>query len=158
MRIKIACVGSLKEKYLILAEKEYKKRISKYAKIEILEVDEVLPKGSGQHAKLKAIDAQSEKLLALAKDSDYIIALSISGKQMTSEEFSGHLKQCKLNGISSFCFIIGGSDGFNDKAAKKSDLILSFSQFTMPHQLFRIVLLEQIYRSMKIEHGETYHK
>ena len=142
----------------MLAEEEYKKRISKYAKIEIVEVDEVLPRGKDQCTKLRAIDTQSENLLAQAKDSDYIIALNRLGKQMTSEEFSEHLRQCKLNGISSFCFIIGGSDGFNDEVTKTSDLSLSFSQFTMPHQLFRIVLLEQIYRSMKIENGETYHK
>lgn len=155
MRIKIVCAGSLKEKYLVLAEKEYEKRISKYAKIEIAEVDEVLPKGSDHR---RAIDAQSEKLLASAQDSSYIIALDKSGEQMTSEEFSDHLKQCKLNGISSFCFIIGGSDGFNKEVIKRSNLTLSFSQFTMPHQLFRIVLLEQIYRSIKIELGEIYHK
>ncbi len=153
MHIKIVCVGGLKENYFKMAQAEYLKRISGYAKVEVVEVGE---------SKFRETDRgraqESEQLIAKAKGCDYVIALKKEGKAMTSEEFSKHILRCKLDGKSSFCYIIGGSNGFTESVDKCSDLVLSFSAMTMPHQLFRIVLLEQIYRCFKIENNETYHK
>ena len=140
--IKLITVGSIKEKYLKDAIDEYTKRISKYTKIEIIEV-----KDEGLVEPQKSINLEEEKILKHISDKDYIITLEIEGKQLSSEELAEKLDRIQLES-STITFIIGGSYG----------LSLSFSKMTFPHQLFRVLLLEQIYRSYKINNNESYHK
>ena len=150
--IKIICVGKIKEKYLNDAIEEYKKRLSKYTKLEIIEV---LDEGilDIEKAKLK----EQEKIEKYINSKDYIITLEIEGKNLTSEELAK-----KINDIlvinSNITFVIGGSYGLSDNIKRRSNYHLSFSKLTFPHQLFRVLLLEQIYRSFKINNNETYHK
>ncbi len=150
--IKIITVGSIKEKYLKDAIEEYTKRISKYTNIEIVEV-----KDEGLVEPRKAISLEEEKLLKHINDKDYIITLEIEGKQFTSEEFAYKLDRIQLES-SNITFIIGGSYGLSENIKNKSKLHLSFSKMTFPHQLFRVLLLEQIYRAFKINNNESYHK
>ena len=143
--IKIICVGKIKEKFYVDALNEYKKRLSKYTKIEIIE--------------LQDSDILKEKDLILKNINfkDYNIALAIEGKEYNSVELSSHID--KIQSINSnITFIIGGSDGLDTEIKNKVNELISFSKLTFPHQLFRIILLEQIYRSFKINNNETYHK
>ena len=150
--IKIITVGSIKEQYLKDAIEEYKKRISKYTNIEILEV-----KDEGLVEPKKAMTLEEEKILKHINDKDYIITLEIEGKSLSSEEFAEKLDKITLES-SSITFIIGGSYGLSDNIKSKAKLHLSFSKMTFPHQLFRVLLLEQIYRAFKINNNENYHK
>jgi len=150
--IKIITVGSIKEKYLKDAIDEYKKRLSKYTNLEIVEV-----KDEGLVEPAKAISLEEEKILKHISDKDYIITLEIEGKQFSSEEFAYRLDRIQLE-TSNIVFIIGGSYGLSDNIKNKSKLHLSFSKMTFPHQLFRVFLLEQIYRAFKINNNESYHK
>ena len=150
--IKIITVGSIKEQYLKDAIKEYKKRISKYTNIEIIEV-----KDEGLVEKNKALQLEEEKIEKHLNQKDYIITLEIEGKQYTSEEFAEKLNKIQIEN-SNITFIIGGSYGLSDKIKEKANLKLSFSKLTFPHQLFRVILLEQIYRAFKIINNESYHK
>lgn len=143
--IKIICPGKIKEKYLRDAIDDYTKRISKYHKIEIIELEDSSPSEEGSRM-LKYIDSK-----------DYIITLEIMGNNITSEEFAEKLDKTFITN-SKICFIIGGSHGLSDEIKKRSNYKLSFSSFTFPHQLFRVILLEQIYRAFKILNNETYHK
>ncbi len=143
--IKIICPGKIKEKYLREAINDYIKRISKYHKISIIEVND------------SNINEEAIRILKFVDKRDYVITLEIDGNYIDSVEFA-----CKLDKIfitnSSICFIIGGSDGLSPDVKKRSDYALSFSPMTFPHQLFRVILLEQIYRAFKINNNETYHK
>ena len=150
--IKIITVGQLKEKYLKEAVEEYKKRISKYTNIEIIEI-----KDEGLVEEKKAIELEGEKINKYLTNKDYIITLEIEGKQMSSEEFSSKLERIQIEN-SNIIFIIGGSYGSSKEIKDKANLKLSFSKMTFPHQLFRVILLEQIYRSYKIMNNERYHK
>ena len=150
--IKIITVGHIKEKYLSDAIEEYKKRISKYSKIEIQEI-----KDEGILEKEKALSIEGEKILKNIQDKDYVITLEIDGKELSSEEFSKKIETIQIEN-SSITFIIGGSFGLSDKVKERSNLKISFSKLTFPHQLFRVILLEQIYRSFKIINNESYHK
>lgn len=150
--IKLITVGSIKEKYLKDAIDEYKKRISKYTKIEIIEV-----KDEGLVEPQKSISLEEEKILKHISDKDYIITLEIEGKQLSSEELAEKLDRIQLES-STITFIIGGSYGLSQNIKDKAKLHLSFSKMTFPHQLFRVLLLEQIYRSYKINNNESYHK
>ena len=150
--IKIITVGSIKEKYLKDAIEEYTKRLSKYTNIEIVEV-----KDEGLVEPTKAISLEEEKILKHINDKDYIITLEIEGKEFTSEEFAEKLDKIQLES-STITFIIGGSYGLSQNIKDKSRLHLSFSKMTFPHQLFRVLLLEQIYRAFKINNNESYHK
>jgi len=153
--VKILCIGKLREKYLKEAQAEYSKRLSAFCRLSIEEKKEApLPKNASVSELHKAIEQESESLLRAS--SGYKIALSPEGKQMTSESFAKMIKQHSQRGDISF--FIGGSNGLSDKMKAKSDLVLSFSDMTMPHQLFRIVLLEQVYRGFMISSGRTYHK
>lgn len=148
--IKIICVGKVKEKFYVDAISEYLKRLSKYTKIEIIQVmDESIIS--------KALKVESERIFKNIKDNDYVITLEIDGNELTSSELS-----LKLNNIlmknSNIVFVIGGSYGLDDSVKKRSDYKLSFSRLTFPHQLFRVILLEQIYRSFKIINNESYHR
>lgn len=150
--IKIITVGSIKEKYLKDAIDEYTKRLSKYTNIEIIEV-----KDEGLVEPAKAMSLEEEKILKHINDKDYLITLEIEGKEFTSEEFAEKLDKIQLES-SNITFIIGGSYGLSQNIKDKSRLHLSFSKMTFPHQLFRVLLLEQIYRAFKINNNESYHK
>ena len=150
--IKIITVGQIKEKYLQDAIKEYKKRLSKYTNIEVIEV-----KDEGLVEEVKAIKLEAEKIKKHINDRDYIVTLEIEGKQMTSVEFAIKIDNILIEN-SNVDFIIGGSYGLSDDIKNMSRLHLSFSKMTFPHQLFRVLLLEQIYRAYKINNNESYHK
>lgn len=143
--IKIICVGKIKEQYLKDAILEYKKRISKYHKLEIIE----LPDNS--------IEEEGNAILKVINDKDYVITLEIEGQMIDSIEFSNRIEKIFIE-HSNITFIIGGSDGLSDEIKAISNFKLSFSKMTFPHQLFRVILLEQIYRAFKIMKNETYHK
>ena len=150
--IKIITVGSIKEKYLKDAIDEYTKRISKYTNIEIIEV-----KDEGLVEPTKSIQLEEEKILKHINDRDYIITLEIEGKELSSTELAEKLDKIQLE-ASTITFIIGGSYGLSQNIKDKARLHLSFSKMTFPHQLFRVLLLEQIYRAFKINNNESYHK
>ncbi len=150
--IKLITVGTIKEKYLKDAIDEYTKRIKKYTNIELIEV-----KDEGLVEESKAIFLEAEKIKKHLSPRDYIITMEIEGKQLTSEEFSEKLNQIQIEN-SNIVFIIGGSYGLSDEIKQMSKLHLSFSKMTFPHQLFRVLLLEQIYRCYKILNNESYHK
>ena len=159
MKIKIICVGKLKEKYLKDGILECTKRISRFSDVEITELsDEKIPENYSESEKQKVLEKEGEKILkALGKD-DYLVSLCVEGKQISSEELSKKISDITLSGKSTISFIIGGSLGIDDKIKKLSDFRLSFSKMTFPHQLMRLVLLEQIYRAFKINANEEYHK
>ena len=150
--IKIICVGKLKEKYLRDASLEYLKRIQKYTKLEIIELED-----EGINDKSVALRREKEKILKNISPKDYIVTLEIEGKEFTSLEFAKKIESLQIN-YPNICFVIGGSYGLDDEIKNLSQLKLSFSSMTFPHQLFRIMLLEQIYRAYKINSGESYHK
>lgn len=150
--IKIICIGKIKEKYTSDAINDYLKRLSKYTKIEIIE----LPNYNSDNIS-EILIHEKELILKNIKDKDYIITLEIEGKQLDSISFSNKLNEI-FNHNSNIIFIIGGSYGIHQDIKNISNYHLSFSKMTFPHQLFRILLLEQIYRSFKIQNNETYHK
>lgn len=147
--IKIICVGKIKEKYFLSAIEEYQKRLSKYTKLEIIE----LPDYNYDTVKTKI--EEGKNILSKISEKDYVVTLEINGKQFNSLDLSSFID----NNISrNLTFVIGGSNGLSDDVLKRSNYSLSFSKLTFPHQLFRILLLEQIYRSFKILNNESYHK
>ena len=149
--IRIICVGKIKENYLVDAIKEYEKRISKYTKLEIIEVkDEAFDES-------KTLLKEKENIMKYVSDKDYIITMEIDGNQLSSKEFASKLDSIQSNN-SNITFIIGGSYGLHPDIKNISNYKLSFSKMTFPHQLFRVILLEQIYRAFKINNNETYHK
>ena len=150
--IKIITVGSIKEKYLKDAIEEYLKRLKKYTNIEIIEV-----KDEGLVEEKKSIQLEGEKISKYLSPKDYIITLEIEGKQVSSEELAEKLNLIQIEN-SNITFIIGGSYGLSDEIKQKAKMHLSFSKMTFPHQLFRVLLLEQIYRAFKILNNESYHK
>ena len=150
--IKIICLGNIKESYLTDAIKEYKKRLSKYCELNIIELDDV-----GIDDSKVALKKEEEKIFKVLNPKDYIITLEIEGKELTSLEFSKKIEETLIYN-SNITFIIGGSFGLSDEIKKLSNFKLSFSKMTFPHQLFRVILLEQLYRAFKIMNNETYHK
>ena len=150
--IKIIEVGKIKEQYLKEAIEEYKKRLSKYTKVEIIEVA-----SNNLDLKDKNLMIEAKKIEPLLTAKDYIIVLDINGKQMTSKEMASMIDTV-FQKYSNITFVIGGSEGLSDEIKKKANMSFSFSKLTFPHQLFRVMLLEQIYRSYKIMNNETYHK
>ncbi|HHX70667.1 MAG: 23S rRNA (pseudouridine(1915)-N(3))-methyltransferase RlmH [Miniphocaeibacter sp.] len=158
MNIKIIAVGNIKEKYLKNGISEYLKRIQKYAKIQIIEIPEVKVNENSQKIIEKALQEEGEKIKNKIKDKDFVITLEIEGKNLTSTEFSKKIDLEKSKGYNSFTFIIGSSHGLSSEIKSLSNMKLSFSKMTFPHQLMRLILLEQIYRSFKIANNEPYHK
>ena len=150
--IKLIVVGQLKESYLKDSVEEYKKRIKKYTNLEIIEL-----KDEGLVEEAKAIRLESEKITKYISSKDYLITLEIEGKQYTSVEFATKIDKILIEN-SNITFVIGGSYGLSSEIKQKANLHLSFSKMTFPHQLFRILLLEQIYRAYKINNNESYHK
>lgn len=159
MKISIITVGKIKEKYLKDAIAEYSKRLSKYCKLEIIEVaDEKTPDHASEVVEDQIRSKEAERILKHVKDDAFVITLEINGKQLTSEELAGKINTLGIQGHSHIIFIIGGSIGLGTEVLKKSNFALSFSKMTFPHQLMRVILLEQIYRSYRIINGEPYHK
>lgn len=159
MKITIITVGKIKEKYLTEAIKEYSKRLSKYCKLEIIEVaDEKTDENASETMNKITKDKEGERILKYVKDDSYVITLEILGKMLTSPELAEKINNICINGLSHIVFIIGGSLGLSENVSKRSDYKLSFSKMTFPHQLMRVILLEQIYRAFRINNNEPYHK
>ena len=158
-RVTVLCVGKLKEKFYADAAAEYIKRLSRYCKLEIIEVaDEKTPDNASENAEEMIRQKEAERLLKYIREDAYLITLEIGGKQLTSEEFSEKIEKLGIQGTSHIIFVIGGSIGIGKAVLEKSDYALSFSKMTFPHQLMRVILLEQIYRGYRIMSGEPYHK
>lgn len=159
MKIKIVSVGKLKEKYLIQGIAEYTKRLGKYAKIELIEVpDEKAPENLSAEEMRQVKAKEGERILAKVKENEYVFALAIQGENPSSEKFAEQLNQLGIQGKSQITFIIGGSLGLADAVLERSDAQISFGKMTYPHQLMRLILVEQIYRAFRINKGEPYHK
>ena len=159
MKIKIVCVGKLKEKYLADGISEYCKRISRFAKVEITELaDEKIPDNPSDAICQKILNTEGEKILSKLGKDEYIIALCVEGKLMSSEELAEKIASVTLMGNNTVTFVIGGSLGLSDSVKQRADYKLSFSKMTFPHQLMRLILTEQIYRAFKINANEQYHK
>lgn len=159
MKITVITVGKIKEKYLKDAIAEYSKRLSKYCKLEIIEVaDEKTPDNASEVVEDAIRSKEAERILKYVKDDAFVITLEINGKQLSSEELAGKIDKLGVQGTSHIIFIIGGSIGLGQEVLQKSNYALSFSKMTFPHQLMRVILLEQIYRSYRIINGEPYHK
>ena len=159
MKITIITVGKIKEKYLRDAIAEYAKRLSRYCKLEIVEVaDEKTPDQASETVEEQIRDKEGERILKYIRDDMYVITLEIGGKMLSSEELADKINMLGIRGQSSVAFVIGGSIGLGREVLKRSDYALSFSKMTFPHQLMRVILLEQVYRSYRIINGEPYHK
>mgnify|MGYP002510037747 FL=1 len=159
MKITLVVVGKIKEKFFVEAIQEYEKRLSRYCKLEILQVvDEKTPDKASEAQECQIKELEGQRIWAQIKDGAYVIALAIKGQMASSEELAEKLQQLGLCGKSHVVFIIGGSLGLSETVLKRADEQLSFSCMTFPHQLMRVILLEQIYRSFRIMAGEPYHK
>ena len=159
MKITLITVGKIKEKYLKDAIAEYSKRLSKYCKLTIVEVaDEKTPDQASETVEEAIRTKEGERILKVIKDDMYVITLEIGGEQLTSENFARKINELGIRGTSHIQFVIGGSIGLGKEVLARSDYALSFSKMTFPHQLMRVILLEQIYRSYRIISGEPYHK
>lgn len=159
MRITLITVGKIKEKYLRDAIAEYSKRLSRYCKLEIVEVvDEKTPDQASEAAEENIRNKEGERILKHIRDDMYVITLEIGGKMLSSEEFADKINSLGVQGKSSIAFVIGGSIGLGKEVLRRSDYALSFSKMTFPHQLMRVILLEQVYRGYRIINGEPYHK
>ncbi|GIW48600.1 MAG: ribosomal RNA large subunit methyltransferase H [Caloramator sp.] len=159
MNITIVSVGKLKEKYLKEGINEYLKRLSKYAKVDIIEVpDEKAPENLSNKEEEMVKEKEGQGILKYIKDNMYVVVLDIKGKQLSSEELADFLSQRAILGESNIAFVIGGSLGLSQTVLNRANYKLSFSKMTFPHQLMRLILLEQIYRGFRIINGEPYHK
>ena len=159
MKITVITVGKIKEKYLRDAIAEYTKRLSRYCKLEIIEVaDEKTPDQAGETVEEQIRDKEGERILKYIRDDMYVITLEIDGKMLSSEELADKINMLGIQGQSIVAFVIGGSIGLGREVLKRSNYALSFSKMTFPHQLMRVILLEQMYRSYRIINGEPYHK
>lgn len=159
MHIEIVAVGKLKEKYLVDGITEYSKRITPYAKLKIVEVaEEKAPERLSAAEEEQVKEREGQRILDHIKSDAYVIAMAIQGKLWTSEELAAHIGQLGTYGRSRLIFVIGGSLGLSDALLRRADLQLSFGRITLPHQLLRLVLAEQVYRAFKILRGEPYHR
>ena len=159
MKITIFCVGKLKERYWQDAIAEYSKRLSRYDKLEIIEVsDEKAPETMSAAQEAAVMEKEGQRILKYIRDDMYVVALAIQGKTYTSEGLAQMLEKKALNGVSHIAFVIGGSLGLSPEVLNRAEEKISFSAMTFPHQLMRVILLEQIYRAEKINHHEPYHK
>ena len=159
MKIKIVTVGKLKEKYLKDGIAEYSKRLSRFANLEMIELaDEKTPDRASDAENQKILELEGTRILSKIGERDFVIVLAIEGKTLSSEEFSKQLEQAPINGFSTLTFVIGGSLGLSPQVKKRANLSISFGRLTLPHQLMRLVLVEQIYRAFTIQQGSPYHK
>lgn len=159
MRITVICVGKIKEKFYTQAVDEYSKRLSRYCKLDIVELaDEKTPDNASDIVNEQIKRKEGERILSSIKDDAYVCALAIEGKMLDSVELSEKIEMLGINGVSNITFIIGGSLGLSEQVLKRADYKLSFSRMTFPHQLMRVILLEQVYRAYRIMKNEPYHK
>jgi 23S rRNA (pseudouridine1915-N3)-methyltransferase len=159
MNITLITVGKIKEKYLKDAIDEYAKRLSRYCRLDIIELpDEKTPDNASEKEELQIKDKEGESILKHIKDNAYVIALAIEGKQLCSEGLADLIKDLGVRGDSNIAFVIGGSLGLSKSVLNRANYKLSFSKMTFPHQLMRVILLEQVYRGYRIINGEPYHK
>lgn len=159
MKITLVTVGKLKEKYFTGAVEEYAKRLSRYCKLEIVELaDEKTPDQASEAVNRQIKEKEGARILGVLKPDAYVIALAIQGKMASSEELAEKIERLGVSGISHIQFVIGGSLGLSEQVLSRADEQLSFSRMTFPHQLMRVILLEQIYRSYRIICHEPYHK
>jgi 23S rRNA (pseudouridine1915-N3)-methyltransferase len=159
MKITLICVGKIKEKYLTMAIDEYSKRLSRYCKLEVIEVaDEKTPDQASIAEENQIKKIEGERILKNIKDGAYLITLAIDGNSLSSEELAEKIGQLGVGGSSHLIFVIGGSLGLSNEILEKADYKLSFSRMTFPHQLMRVILLEQIYRAYRINLNQPYHK
>lgn len=159
MKITLICVGKLKEKYLKQGVDEYAKRLGRYCNLEIIELqDEKTPDNASEAVEIMIKNKEGERILKALKEDSYVIALAIEGKMLSSEELAEEIQSLTVSGISHISFIIGGSLGLSEDVLKRANRKLSFSKMTFPHQLMRMILLEQVYRAYRIIHNHPYHK
>ena len=159
MKIKVVTVGKLKEKYLKDGIAEYTKRISRFAKLEMIELaDEKTPDKASELENQKILETEGARILSKVGERDFVVVLAIEGKTFSSEDFSKQLERASINGYSTLTFIIGGSLGLAPVVKNRANLSVSFGRLTLPHQLMRLVLIEQIYRAFTIQQGSPYHK
>lgn len=158
MKISIVCIGKIKEKFYKDAIKEYEKRLSAYSKLNIIEINDEKVKTENDSEIKIAMEKEGKNILSKIKEGQYVVTLEILGKNFSSEELADKMNSLALQGNSDIVFVIGGSYGLSDEVKKRSNLALSFSRMTFPHQLMRVVLVEQIYRAFKIIKKEPYHK
>ena len=158
LNVKIICIGKFKEKYWEAASAEYMKRLGAYCNVSVTELkEEPLPSNPSKADELKVKEKEGAAMLAKVSKSDHVIAMDIKGKELSSEDFAGRIRDIAFT-HSTIVFLIGGSLGLSEEVLGRADLRFSFGKITLPHQLARVVLLEQIYRAFKINAGETYHK
>ncbi|AGU73662.1 23S rRNA (pseudouridine(1915)-N(3))-methyltransferase RlmH [Streptococcus constellatus subsp. pharyngis] len=159
MKIKLVTVGKLKEKYLKDGIAEYAKRLKHFTKFELIELlDEKTPDKASYLENQQILEKEGNRILSKITDKEFVIALAIEGQQFPSEEFSKILSDITIRGISNITFVIGGSLGLSNAVKKRANLLMSFGKLTLPHQLMRLVLVEQIYRAFMIQQGSPYHK
>ena len=159
MKITIICVGKIKESFYRDAIDEFKKRLTKYVNLSFVELeDEKTPDRASEAENLMIKEKEGNRILSKIKDDDFVVALCIDGKKLDSVKFSDFINKKGIEGTKSLCFVIGGSLGLSDQVINRADYMLSFSDMTFPHQLMRVILLEQIYRAYRIMKNEPYHK
>ncbi|MDO4813905.1 MAG: 23S rRNA (pseudouridine(1915)-N(3))-methyltransferase RlmH [Gemella sp.] len=158
MKVSIICVGKVKEKFYRDALKEYEKRLSAYAKVQTIEINDEKIKVENDSEIQIAMEKEGKNILSKIKDGQFVVTLEILGENISSEKLASKINNLGIQGTSDVAFIIGGSYGLSDEVKKRSNYALSFSKMTFPHQLMRVVLLEQIYRAFKIIKKEPYHK
>lgn len=158
MKITIACVGKIKEKYLTAGIEEFSKRLTPFCKLETLAINEErMPDNPSPAEKQQVLERETQRLLAIIPANSYVILLDVIGKQLSSPDLAAKLDELALAGNSHITFVIGGAFGYTDALPKRADLVLSFSKMTFTHQMIRLLLIEQIYRAFKISRGEKYH-
>lgn len=159
MKITIIAVGKIKEKYYRDALSEYGKRLSRYCKLEMIQVeDEKTPDKASEAEEVRIREKEAERILKYIKEDAYVVTLEIAGRMIDSVEFAEKIERLSVRGVSHIQFVIGGSLGLHSKISGRSNMSVSFSKMTFPHQLMRVILLEQIYRCYRIIQGEPYHK
>ena len=159
MKITVIAVGKVKEKFFREAVAEYEKRLGRYCKLEIKEAaDEKTPDGASKTQREQILLREGERILRFLPEDAYVVTLEIEGRKFTSEAFAGEIERLGVSGVGHIVFVIGGSLGLHNMIKRRADLAISFSDMTFPHQLMRVILLEQIYRAYRIINGEPYHK
>ena len=158
MKVTLICVGKVKEKFYRDAIKEYEKRLGAYIKLNTIEINDEKVKAENDSEIALAMEKEGNNILSKIKDTQYVITLEILGKSISSEQFADKIDNLMLTGKSDVVLVIGGSYGLSDSVKKRSDYSLSFSKMTFPHQMMRVVLLEQVYRAYRIITGASYHK
>ena len=169
MKIRILTIGKLKEKYLVNGINEYVKRLNAYCKVEMVEVpDEPIPDNASENVEniikdkegrwTPNLNKEADKIIAKIKDDEYVIVLDLHGKEIDSVAFSKHIEECMIRGKSTITFVIGGSLGLGKSLLQRANYRLCFSKMTFPHQLMKLILVEQVYRAFKIMNNQTYHK